>query len=154
MRPFIYMLTIALLAGCGSEDRPKPAPPAQPQEAVSRIGDTTVRANVIRTALLNEAVARSYGIARAENTVLLLVGVRKGAEAQEKAVPATITANVSHLIGAPQALTLREQRAGEWIDYVATFEVSPPDTLRFDLNIAVEGGVRSNMQFTRDFTAK
>lgn len=150
------------LAGCGG-DAPKPARIIEtPQEAVSRSGDVIVRANVVRTDLLNEAMARGYGIARDEGTVLLMVSVRRGADGQDVAIPAKVEATVTDLQGRRRALALRELRtevpgtpAGQaLIDHIGTVEIHAPDTLRFDLAIEREGGARSTMQFTREFATR
>jgi hypothetical protein len=145
-------LLVVALAGCG-DDAPKAARPVeQPQEAVSRVGDVTIRANVLPTANLAEPMAQQYGIARDEDTVMLLVSVRRGAEGADTAIPATIEASAANLHGQREALTMREIRAGDYVDYVATAEVSPPDTLTFDLKIVREDGATSTMRFSRDFT--
>ncbi|MCC7249293.1 MAG: DUF4426 domain-containing protein, partial [Lysobacter sp.] len=69
-------LILMALVGCDG-DKPKPAKLADaPQEAVSRVGDITVRANVLPTASLGEAMAKQYGIAREDDRVMLLVSVR------------------------------------------------------------------------------
>lgn len=157
----LALASLLALAGCG-EDAPKPARLIEaPQEAISRHGDVTVRANVIRTDLLNEAMARGYGIARDEGTVLLMVSVRRGPDGQDVAIPAKIDASVTDLQGRRRSLALRELRteipgtspAQTLIDHVGTLEVTAPDTLRFDLSIEREGGARSTMQFTREFLA-
>lgn len=150
------------LAGCGG-DAPKPARIIEtPQEAVSRNGDITVRANVVRTDLLNEAMARGYGIARDEGTVLLMVSVRRGPDGQDVSIPAKVEARVTDLQGRRRTLVLRELRTDvpgaapeqAMIDHIGTTEVAAPDTLRFDLAIEREGGARSTMQFTREFSAR
>ena len=149
--PTALLLALAL-AGCGREpSTPAPAATAAPQEAISRIGDVTVRASVIQTSALSPAIAQQYGIARDERTVMLLVAVRRGPEAREISVPATITAHATDLRGGRHALAMRELRSGDLLDYVGTVEVSLPDTLRFDVEIVREGGARSTMQFSRDF---
>lgn len=157
MRRFLLAFCVALtVSGCGGPTSAPPAPPA-PEEAISRIGDVTIRASVLPTTDLNEAIARRYGIVRDEHSVMLLVGVRQGPDAQETALPATITATVTNLSGQRQQMALRELRSGDpstgnvLLDYVGTAETSPPDTLRFDLTIVREGGARSTMQFTREF---
>jgi hypothetical protein len=162
--PRLAALAIAstlTLAGCGG-DAPKPARIIEtPQEAVSRSGDVTVRANVVRTDLLNEAMARGYGIARDEGTLLLLVSVRRGPDGQDVAIPAKIEASVTDLQGRRSSVALRELRTDvpgatppqTLIDYIGTTEVHAPDTLRFDLGIEREDGARSTMQFTREFAA-
>ncbi|MFZ5637437.1 MAG: DUF4426 domain-containing protein [Pseudomonadota bacterium] len=155
MRPYIprfapLMLCLAL-AACGG-DAPKPAPRIEaPQEAVSRVGDVTVRANVLLTEGLAEAMAQQYGIERDPGTVMLLVSVRQGPEGRDTALPATVDATVANLQGQRQTLAMREIRSGEYVDYVGTAKVSPPDTLRFDLKIVREGDAASTMTFSRDF---
>jgi hypothetical protein len=159
----VFALTaMAALAGCGG-DAPKPARIIEtPQEAVSRNGDVTVRANVVRTDLLNEAMARGYGIARDEGTVLLMVSVRRGPDGQDMSIPAKVEATVTDLQGRRRTLTLRELRTDvpgappeqAMIDHIGTTEVAAPDTLRFELAIEREGGARSTMQFTREFSTR
>lgn len=154
-RHAIAVLAAALaLAGCGREpsamaDGP-PSAGAAMQEATVRTGDVTVRASVVPTAALSGPVAAQYGIQRDPGTVLLLVGVRQGPEMQETALPATITATATDLRGVRQAIALREVRSGDLVDYAGVARVSPPDTLRFDLDIKRENGATSSMQFTRD----
>lgn len=138
-----------LLTGCGA---PKPAKLVDgAQEAVSRSGDVTIRANVMTTATLSDAMAKRYGIERAGHRVLLMVSVRKGPEGQDTALPATVTAKVSNLHGQQRAMTMRELRSEGYVDYIGTAEVAPPDTLRFELEVVREDGARSSMQFSRDF---
>ena len=152
-------LLCAALAACGGNAPPAPPTSASAnsatQEAVSRIGDVTIRASAIPTSTLSEQVARQYGIARDNNTVMLLIGVRRGDSAQETALPAQIIATATDLRGRKHMLDMRELRSGSGasalLDYVGTVEVSPPDTLRFDVQIVREGGATSQMQFSRDF---
>lgn len=151
---FVSLIVLAGLAGCGG-DAPKVARTYDaPQEAVSRIGDVTIRANVLPTASLSEAVAKQYGIAREDNRMMLLISVRKGPENQDVALPATIDAKVSNLQGQHRGIEMRELRTGDYIDYVGTATVTPPDTLRFDVEIEREGGARSTMTFSRDFAGR
>lgn len=149
-----------LLSACG-DDAPKQARRIDaPQEAIARVGDVTIRANVMRTANLNEAVARGYGIQRSGNTLMLLVSVRQGPDGQDIALPATVQASVSDLHGQRRDIRMRELRTGDpgagtgqaLIDYVGIVDVSPPDTLSFDLKIAREGVAPASMQFNREFT--
>jgi hypothetical protein len=152
--PALGLLLTFALAGCGG-DTPKPARLIDaPQEAVSRIGEVTVRANVLPTEGLSAASAAQYGIARDADTVMLLVSVRSGPDGQDTALPATIDATAANLHGQRTTLAMREIRSGDYIDYVGTTTVSPPDTLRFDLKIVRAGGASSTMTFSRDFAAR
>ena len=149
------------MAGCGGGPSPSPTGNAPSsagatQEAVSRIGDVSIRASVVQTSTLPEQVAAQYGIARDDRTVMLLVAVRQGPEAQEVALPARITATATDLRGRRQTITMRELRTGSGsgpalLDYIGTVDITLPDTLRFDLTIVREGGASSTMQFSRDF---
>lgn len=153
--PLVASLLVVALAvsACGREPSAMvdgPSAGSSMQEATVRAGDVTVRANVLPTTMMSEAVAAQYGIERAPGSVMLLVGVRQGPEMQETALPATITATATDLRGVRQSVALREVRSGGLVDYVGVARVSPPDTLRFDLEIRREGGATSTMQFTRD----
>ena len=151
MRLLAAALLCLVIAACGN-DAPKPAKRIDtPQEAVSRVGDVTIRANVLPTVNLNDSVARGYGIPRSDNTLLLLVAVRQGPSGQETALPATITTGVTTLRGQRTEIAMRELRTGELLDYVGTVDVSPPDTLSFDIKIAREGAATETMTFSRDF---
>jgi len=158
----IAAVTLALSA-CSREataptpaNAPAPATTGGSQEAVSQAGDATVRASAVQTSTLPSQVAAEYGIVRDDRSVLLLVAIRRGPAGQETAVPARITATVTDLRGRRQPVTMREMRTKGpgtevLLDYIGTVEVSPPDTLRFDLTVAVDGGATSTMQFARDF---
>lgn len=151
MRLLAPILLCVALAACGN-DAPKPAKRIDvPQEAVTRDGDVTIRANVMQTAQLNESVARGYGIERREHALLLLVSVRKGPDGQDVALPATVEATAANLQGQHQTIAMRELRAGDYVDYIGTLAFSPPDTLSFAVDITREGGAKSAMAFSRDF---
>ena len=148
----IALLAAALAAACGGSPPPPPAAGmGAAQSATLRTGDVTIRASAVPTSALGAAVASQYGIARSDDTVLLLVAVRTGAEGQEVSVPAQVRATVTDLSGQRQELPMRELRSGELLDYIGTVDVSAPDTLRFDLRIVREGGKVSSMRFTREF---
>lgn len=146
------ILACVLIVGCGGNPPPPPATPAAAAQAATlRTGDLTIRASAVPTTALAAAVASQYGIERGDGSVLLLVAVRRGAEAQEVAVPAQVSVTATDLFGQRRDVPMRELRSGDLLDYVGTLEVSAPDTLRFDLRIVPEGGQVSTMQFTREF---
>ena len=151
--PFLgaALLAMTAMTGCDSQPASSAAPVAAPQEATLEMGDTTVRASVVQTSALNEAIARQYGIERGDDIVMLLVGLREGPDAEETSVPASVTAGVTNLRGQKQVVEMRELRSGDLVDYVGTLQVSPPDTLVFELTIELEGGPASTMRFTREF---
>ncbi|MDH5823505.1 DUF4426 domain-containing protein [Luteimonas sp. RD2P54] len=154
---------LLLAAGLGLAACSAPAPPPEHgtrtrEEAVLRSGDVVIRASVMPTLDLNEAMAREYGIERNPRSVLLLVGLREGPAMQETSVPAVISGNAIDLRGVRQPLELREIRSGgpenPLIDYVGTVRVTPPDTLRFDIEIVQQDGTRADLRFSRDLYPK
>ena len=148
----LALCSALLLPACGG-DAPKPAKRIDaPQEAVARVGDVTLRAHVLRTAHLDETVARGYGLRRDDRTLMLLVTVRQGPEGRDVALPATVHASVTDLHGQRRAIAMRELRTGDLVDHIGTVDVSPPDTLRFDLKIAREGAAVAEMTFNREIT--
>lgn len=158
MRPSIQALcclALTVLVACGGENDPRPARKLDAvQDAVARVGDLTVRANAVSTAHLGEAMAKQYGITRADDTVLLIVSVRQGPDGQDVAVPADVSVTARTLSGTPAPLPLREVRTGELVDHVGTFRVTPPDTLTFDVKVAREGKQVATLTLAREIAAE
>jgi len=148
---FTALLAVAVTTACSGSPPPPRAAGGATQSATARSGDVTIRASAVPTSTLGAAVAGEYGIQRGDDTVLLLVALRKGAEGQEVSIPAQVRVTVTDLSGQRQDLPMRELRSGDLLDYIGTVDVSAPDTLRFDLQIVREGGEVSSMQFTREF---
>lgn len=147
----VAMLAAPLLAGCGQEPARVASVVSAPQTTTLQSGDLTIRASTMQTSALGAEVASRYGIERADHRVMLLVGLRRGPEAQEVSVPAQVSVTVTDLHGQRHAMPMRELRSGELVDYVGTVDVSLPDTLRFDLSLGLERGKTSTMQFSREF---
>lgn len=159
MHPTLRNLPLALallaLTACGGGDKPRAARKLDAvQDAVARVGDLTVRANAVSTAHLGEAMAKQYGITRADDTVLLIVSVRQGPDGQDVAVPADVSVTARTLSGTPAPLPLREVRTGELVDHVGTFKVTPPDTLTFEVKVAREGKQMAILTLTREIAAE
>src|SRR5262249_40521314 len=147
----VVSIALALLAGCGREAS---VPSAQGNAAGSetvRIGAVAMHATAVQTDKLPEQVVRRYGAQRDSRTVLLVMSLRQGEEADAKALTAQrVEATVTDLLGRKQTLAMREVRDGDLVDYVGAAQVSPPDTLRFEVTMAGPNG-RHSMKFNRDF---
>lgn len=156
-RPALPLLLAIALSACGGGAPPAASTAAPMQEAITRSGDVTVRASVLQTSTLDEAIARRYGIERSDGRAMLLVSVRRGPDGQETSVPAQVLAKASDLRGRAQVVEMRELRSGGpdtggvLLDYVGTVELDPPDTLRFDVRVTREDGAASTLQFSREF---
>jgi hypothetical protein len=135
------------LAGCTGGSDPKPAQ-AAPPPAELRVGDLRIMASLAETKTLPEQVTRQYGIRRADDTYLLLVAVRRG---NETSVRARVEARARTLNGNVLPIAMRETRTAErFIDSIGTFEVAPPDTLQFSLQVTPQGAPTSTLDFTRE----
>ena len=153
-KPVLPVLLLATaVAACGgtSTSAIPVAPSANTADAIATVGDVTIRASVLQTSTLDEAVARNYGITRDRHTVMLLVAVRQGTAAEATAVPARITATATDLSGRSQAIAMRELRSGDLLDYIGTVQTGLPDTLRFDVVVVRAGGATSTMRLVREF---
>jgi hypothetical protein len=153
---FSGLLLGSLLAGCGGSAPPPATADARggasrQGDVVERIGDVEIRASVVQTSALPDSVARQYGIERDAKTLLLLVAVRQGPLASAIALPARVTAKVTDLRGGQQEIPMRELRAGTLVDSVGTTRTTLPDTLRFDLTVAVDAMAPVRMRFEREF---
>jgi hypothetical protein len=144
------LCAILLLGGCGGSPAP-PATAAAQEPAVLQVADITIRASAVPTTVLGEATAKQYGIERDPRTVLLLVGVRRGSESQETSLPARVRGSAVDLLGRRQQFELREIRSDGFIDYAGSVQISPPETLRFDLVIERDGAAPAALSFNRDF---
>lgn len=152
LRHVLPIATILSMTACGGTTAPAPSEAASAQgDAITRVGDISVRASSIQTSMLNATVARQYGITRDGNTILLLVAVRQGPEVDEASLPAQITASVTDLRGNRQDIAMREVRTGDLLDYVGTVETALPETLRFDVKTVRDGKAIATLQFNREF---
>ncbi|MCL1635275.1 DUF4426 domain-containing protein [Luteimonas sp. SX5] len=148
----VLLVSLLGLSACGGNAPPAPAASAaNTGEATETAGDVTIRASALQTSTLDETVAKRYGIARDDKSVLLLVAVRKSDGADETSLPAKVTASAGGLSGGKQAIAMRELRTGDLLDYIGTVETSLPETLRFEVTVVREGGATSNLKFNREF---
>lgn len=139
-----------VLAACSAPSPPGDHASALREEAIAREGEVSIRASLLPTAALNEAVARQYGITPDPRRLMLMVGVRRGPGHDETALPARIHAHATDLRGVRTAIAMREVRSGDFVDYVGTVQVTPPDTLRIELDVAHAAGAPSRLAFSRD----
>lgn len=153
----IGSVLVASLSGCGGAQEPVSATPAsavaeyEHGDVVLPLGDVSIRASVVQTSALPQSVARQYDIERSPETLLLLVGARKGPPSSAVAIPVHVTARVTDLRGGQQRIAIHEMREGDSIDSAGILRTTLPETLRFDLTVAISGQPPVTMQFVRDF---
>jgi len=144
------VLCACLLTACSGASAPTPAQPAPPP-AELQTGDVHVIASAVDTMALPQRVTRQYGIPRGEQVWMLLVTVRRGSGSSETSATAKVEARAQTLGGNNIAIPLRATpTAANYIDYIGTFSIAGPDTLRFTVDIAPDGAPPAKLEFTRE----
>ncbi len=112
-----------------------------------------VHYNAVPTTSLTPEVARQYGITRSASRALLNVAVQRRTDAPlPQAISASVTAAAVLPTGQRQSIALREVREGEAIYYLGEVRISHGDELRFELEVAPEGGGRPlQVRFSQTF---
>jgi hypothetical protein len=155
--PLAAVLLGALaLTGC----TPKPEQRAMPAQALDEtfkdFGNYEVHFNALRTDSLTPEVARTYGIQRSSNRVMLNVTVlRKEAEhAPRKPVEAEVAVDAYNLNGQLKDIQMRRVSEGEAIYSIGEVSIAGTEILVFDINVTPQGeSTPFNVKLKREFVA-
>lgn len=146
------------LGGCGGTDTPPRAAPAIPlEQTFKEQGDYEVHFNALRTDLLTQDVARSYGITRSSNRVLLNVAILKkeGPNMPRKPVEGAVQVDAYNLNGQLKNLTMRRVSEGDAIYYIGDVSISGTEILVFDITVTPVGASTPiEAKFKREFDSK
>jgi hypothetical protein len=133
----------ALLAGgCNSDAPEQRAMPAQPADDTSKdFGAYEVHYNAVRTDLLGAEIARSYGIQRGTNRVMLNVAVRRkeGQNGPRGAVEADVQVAAYNLNGQTKDLQMRRVSEGDAIYYIGEVSIAGAEILVFNISVTPAG---------------
>jgi hypothetical protein len=103
----------------------QPAVDQRPLEHVSEFDDFTLRANVSRTDVLPDDMARQYGIEPGPDLVLLnLVILEKRPDQQPVPVTAEVSVHHESLSGHHEAIDMRVVEADGHVSYIGTLDTS------------------------------
>jgi hypothetical protein len=117
-----------------------------------RSGEVTVHYAAIPASTLDAGVARSLGIVRSPQRVVLNVAVRTGEPGRERSLPAQVLVQVHPPAGRSQAPRMRAVRDGEGLYYLGETHLESDARLRFEIEVRVEGRVTPiRAVFARDF---
>jgi hypothetical protein len=147
------LLAIALplaLSGCARGEAPRAADIVAPTQAFSDFGDLRVHYNVMPTLTLPEAMAREYGVAKAADTALVFVALRRLVDGEEQAAQGEVAGRALDLQGKRQQVRFSNVEIGEYTDHIGTIEVSPRDSYRFELDVRADGRTHV-VRFQRNF---
>jgi len=144
----------ATLSGCGDRPQTKAAPAQELSETFREFGNYEVHFNALRTDTLQPDIARSYGIQRSTNRVMLNVTLlhKEADKAPRKSVNATVQVDAYNLNGQLKNLEMRRVAEGEAIYYIGETSISGSEILVFDIKVTPEGDTQPlEVKLKREF---
>ncbi len=122
-------------------------------ENSKEFGDYVVHYNAFRSDTISPEVAKQYGLARANNRVLINIALlKKVLNTTGKPTAAKVTGHASNLTGQLKQLEFKEITEGNAIYYLAETKISDGEFLKFDLKVIPEGETRAaRLQFDKRF---
>jgi hypothetical protein len=143
-----------LLAGCDYTPEHK-VPTAQPSEETFKdFGNYEVHYNAVRTDALTAEVARSYGIQRSTNRVMLNVTVlhKEADHAPRKPIEADVKVDAYNLNGQLKDIEVRRVSEGDAIYYIGEVSIGGAEILVFDIAVTPAGmQAPLTVKFKREF---
>lgn len=150
------LMGLPLLNGCTERPEQRAMPAQALDETFKDFGNYEVHYNALRTDELSADIARTYGIQRSRNRVMLNVTVlRKEAEhAPRKPVEAAVDADAYNLNGQLKDLQLRRVSEGEAIYYIGDVSIAGSEILVFDISVTPTGeSAPFNVKLKREFVS-
>ncbi len=116
-------------------------------------GDYVIHYNAFRSDTISPEVAKQYGLARANNRVLINIAVlKKVMDTTGTPTPAAVTGNASNLTGQLKQLEFKTIKEGTAIYYLAETKISDGEFLKFDIKVIPEGETRAaRLRFDKRF---
>ncbi len=141
-RTWIFVSLLALAAaGCNRAPERTTAPAQPATESFQDFGNYSIHYNALRTDTLLPDVARSYGIQRSPNRVMLTVTMLRKDGEQSTGTPVDGTVDVSayNLNGQMKGIDMRRISEGDAIYYVGEVSISGSEILVFDIQASPTG---------------
>jgi hypothetical protein len=138
----VSLLALSAIGGCNRTPPAQTAPAAQPAtESFQDFGNYSVHYNALRTDSLTPDIARSYGIQRSTNRVMLTVTIlRKDTpQSQGKPVDGTVEVSAYNLNGQTKGIDMRRVSEGDAIYYIGEVSISGTEILVFDISATPTG---------------
>jgi hypothetical protein len=136
----LIMATMAL-GGCGDRPESRAMPAQELSETFRDFGNYEVHFNALRTDALTPEIARSYGIQRSGNRVMLNVTLlhKEADQAPRKPMNATVQVDAYNLNGQLKNMEMRRVSEGEAIYYIGETSIGGSEILVFDIKVTPEG---------------
>jgi hypothetical protein len=137
----VSLFSLVAIAGCNRTPPAASVAQAQPAtQSFQDFGDYSLHYNALRTDSLTPEVARSYGIQRSANRVMLTVTMlKKDAQTQGKPVDGTVEVAAYNLNGQMKGIEMRRVSEGDAIYYIGEVSISGVENLVFDISATPTG---------------
>jgi len=149
-RLVLPLASLLALAACSGGQAPQRVQPVAPVDSVRTLGALQVRYNALPSLALPESAAQAYGLDRGAGRALVIVALRQQQGDDEVPVQGSVRGVAVDLSGRRQQITFKPVRTGDAVDQVGSVEISPRDTLRFELDVASDIG-GGPLRFERSF---
>jgi Domain of unknown function (DUF4426) len=149
-------LALSLLAGCDPAPSSATAPAQPAGDSFQDFGNYSLHYNALRTDSLTPEVARSYGIQRSSNRVMLTVSLlrKDSPQAQGKPVDGTVEVAAYNLNGQTKGIEMRRVSEGDAIYYLGEVSISGAEILVFDISATPSGAAEPlKVKLKREFFA-
>jgi len=135
------LLSLAMLSGCDQGPTAAVAPAQPATESFQDFGNYSVHYNALRTDSLTPDVARSYGIQRSSNRVMLTVTMlrKEGAQSAGKPIDGAVEVSAYNLNGQMKGIEMRRVSEGDAIYYLGEVSISGAEILVFDISATPTG---------------
>lgn len=156
IRSAVLMSVVLLTGGCNGPTQSAAAPAQEANATFQEFGNYEVHYNALRTDALGAEIARSYGIQRSANRVMLNVTIlhKEADHAPRKPVDGVVQVDAYNLNGQLKNLEIRRISEGEAIYYIGEVSISGTEILVFDITVTPAGESEPlRMKFKREFYA-
>lgn len=122
-------------------------------ENSQEFGDYVIHYNAFRSDTISPEIAKQYGLARANNRVLINIAVlKKVMNTTGTPTPSVVTGHASNLTGQLKQLEFKTIKEGTAIYYLAETKISDGEFLKFDIKVIPEGETRAaRLNFDKRF---
>ena len=122
-------------------------------ELSQKFGDIEVHYNALATSELQPEIAKNYKIDRSQNRGLVTISIlKKNKLGVAQPIQAELGVNAVNLNSQLTNIDMREVKEGGAIYYLGEYRLSPPDTLKFTVNVKPRGASESHkVEFQQKF---
>lgn len=110
-------------------------------------GDLDVHYIAFNSGFLQPEIAAAAGLVRSKTQGVVNISVLKAGTPSS----ASVSGQVKDLVGRSQPLTFKQVTEGEAIYYLAQFNFTQREVLRFTINVTAADGVARSFDFNQEF---